>query len=695
VAKGQKRMKSLAALLGITGLAGFGFGLAGLWPLPLAFASLMMALVLVLGIGRDAYILVFLNLLGLTHTWLAMIAGLGLSGYWPQALAQWVPPLSMPIGASVFAALILAISYVPIIRVITGIAEQFFAGTDQTSLTVPFFGDIHASQARMGKVLLGALIAINLFQVALTVRLSFFSRDLFNALADKNAEAFWFQLLWIFVPLAAIWVSVAIFEIMLQYALRIRWREALNRHYVARWLKGGTHYHLQLVRAGADNPDQRIADDLRGFVDQTYQLSIGILSQAATLVSFIVILWGLSQDFTLPGTQIQVPGLLVWFAIVYALVGTWLTHLIGRPLIRLNFEQEKVEADYRFSLARLREYSEQIALMAGETAEKARLNRGFSAVIGNFLAIADRQKKLTAFTASFFQASVVVPYIVAAPFYFLGKITLGQLQQTAGAFSRVDGALTYFIAAYATLANYKAVIDRLTSFETALQQASRTELGKGVKRSFFHKEGDSIQIDTLSLALPDGRVLAKIDHLHLRRGESVLLTGPSGCGKSTLFRALAGIWPHASGHIILPEGARLLVLPQRPYIPMGTLRAALAYPSIENQYDDDTLRAVLPEVHLGPLMNRLDEETLWSQSLSLGEQQRLSLARALLAKPDWLFLDEATAALDEPTEATLYAFLKQVLPDTTIISIGHRSTLHAFHQRHLSMEGQGRGIVER
>ncbi len=347
-------------------------------------------------------------------------------------------------------------------------------------------------------------IGLNLFQVALSVRLNFFGRDMFNALQVKDGPAFWYQLFWIFVPLAAIYVSVALVEIVSQYVLRIRWRSYLNGLYVSQWLDDGTHYRMQLVGREADNPDQRIADDLRSYVDQTYTLSIGLLNQSATLVSFVAILWALSRDFTLPGTDIPVPGLLVWVAILYALFGTWLTHIIGRPLIGLYFRQEQVEADYRFSLARLREYTEQIALLGGEEAEKQALGRRFGMIVENFMQIVRRVMNLTIFQSAYFQANVVVPYILTAPYYFIDKITLGQMQQTVGAFSSVQGALTFFITSYSTIASYKAVIDRLTTFEAAIDGVRR-ESGKGVQVTESAATGPDLRVSDLEVALPDGR----------------------------------------------------------------------------------------------------------------------------------------------------------------------------------------------
>jgi putative ATP-binding cassette transporter len=571
------------------------------------------------------------------------------------------------------------------------IADRYFEAADPGEVRIPLFGVVSAREGTIGTVFLATLVAINLGQVALNVRLSFFSRDWFNALQAKDAPAFWYQLLWIFVPLAAVYVTVAIIEIWLQYVLRIRWRTHLNGLYVGEWLDEGVHYRMQLIGHEADNPDQRISEDLRKYVDQTYTLSIGLLTQSATLVSFFAILWTLSRGLTLPGTETPVPGLLVWFAILYAVVGTWLTHKIGKPLIGLYFQQERFEADYRFALARLREYGEQIALLDGEKAERQQLMRRFGGIVRNYMNIVTRQMKLTTFTASYFQADVVVPYVIAAPFYFAGKMTLGQLQQTAGAFSRVEGALTFFISTYTTIADYKAVIDRLTTFEGAIARAQKLTTAEPRVKLVPGGPAD-LGLDGVSVHLPDGRKLVRVDDLSFRPSQTTLLTGPSGSGKSTLFRAISGIWPFGEGVIRTPQAASMMLLPQRPYIPIGTLRSAVTYPGVEGAYGDVDIAEALRAARLPDLAARLDEERFWTQTLSLGEQQRLAIARALLAKPDWLFLDEATAALDEPTEEAIYRMLKERLPDTTLVSIGHRSTLEAFHERRVDMRPAGEGL---
>jgi putative ATP-binding cassette transporter len=463
----------------------------------------------------------------------------------------------------------------------------------------------------------------------------------------------------------------------------------MTSRYVGAWLGDNTHYAMQLGSAGTDNPDQRIQEDIDQFIARTQTLTLGIISAASNLVSFSIILWTLSRDFTIPGTTIAVPGFLVWGALLYAVVGTTVTHWIGKPLVRLNFEQQRYEADFRFSLARLREYGEQIALLAGEAAERDRLGQRFGKVIGNFLAIVSRTKRLTAFTATYFQINAVVPYVLIAPYYFAGKIPLGGMTQTAGAFARVENTMSFFINAYSTLADYKAVVDRLTSFDGAIAKAHETQKA----RALHVAEGLSADLvaESLSLALPDGRRIVETPGFTLRAGEATLFTGPSGSGKSTLFRAISGIWPFGEGRIATPRASSML-LPQRPYIPIGTLRGAVSYPAVEGAYDDATISEALRAAMLPDLADKLDEERFWAQALSLGEQQRVAIARALLAKPAWLFLDEATAALDEPTEEAVYHMLRERLPGTTVVSIGHRSTLKAFHDRRIEMRPAPGGL---
>jgi len=681
--------------------ASIAAGLAGLALLVLhisgsAFSVLLPVAVLGLSgalfLSRDMprFLKVFIAVLAAVEGILVALSLADTSGTMPGALAAYVPPASMPVGATIFAFVIYGVSRIPVIQTIMRIADRYFTSNAPAAINIPLIGTIRASEGTIGTALLVFLILINLGQVALNVRLNFFGRDMFNALQEKDGGAFWYQLFWVFVPLASVFVTVAMVEIVSQYVLRIRWRSFLNGLYVHEWLNNGTHYRMQLVGREADNPDQRIAEDLRTYIDQTYTLSIGLMNQCATLVSFIAILWTLSRDFTLPGTDIPVPGLLVWVCIGYALLGTWLTHVIGRPLIALYFQQERVEADYRFSLARLREYTEQVALLGGETAEEEALKGRFAMIVRNFMQIVRRVMRLQIFQSTYFQANVVVPYILTAPYYFIDKISLGQMQQTVGAFSSVQTALDFFITSYSTIANYKAVVDRLTTFEAAVETVRHVD---GTNRvSLVPSPNADLAVSGLQVALPDGRVLMKADGVAFRQGETTLLTGPSGSGKSTLFRAISGIWPFGAGQIQVPKDQSMMLLPQRPYIPMGSLRAAVTYPGSHGRYSDAQIQEALRAAKLPALVDKLDEERAWAQTLSLGEQQRLAIARALLAKPDWLFLDEATAALDEPTEAEIYGVLKEKLPDATIVSIGHRSTLAAFHNRRIDMKRMEDGL---
>ncbi|MFE1603035.1 ABC transporter ATP-binding protein/permease [Methylobacterium sp. ID0610] len=568
----------------------------------------------------------------------------------------------------------------------------YYATREETQIRIWPFGTFRMQERWVAVSMAVLVIGIEFAQVAINVRLSYFNRDWFNAIQNKDSVAFWALLFSVFCFWAAIYVTSAIVQYVIQSFLRIRWRAWMTRHYVDRWLGNDTHYRMGFAGAQADNPDQRIADDIDQFTQTTQTLAISFLSAVSNLVSFSVILWNISAAFTVPGTDWHVPGFLVWGALIYSGLVTWLTHLIGRPLIRLNFEQQRREADFRFSLARLREYGEQVALLSGGAAERASLRDRFGALIANFYAIVDRRKKLSAFTVSYQQVNVVIPYILVAPYYFAGQIQLGMMTQTAGAFARVESTMSFFITFYVTLADYKAQVDRLTSFDAAMARAEtmRTETRLLVAPG----SGEALQVLDLALGLPDGRRIASVRDLSLRPGETTLLTGPSGSGKSTLFRALAGIWPFGEGMVRTPAGASLMLLPQRPYLPMGTLRQATTYPDATGRHDDAAIRAALEAARLPHLADRLDEEAPWAQTLSLGEQQRLALARALLAQPDWLFLDEATAALDEPTEAALYRMLRQQLPGTTLVSIGHRSTLDAFHQRRLDMTRRPDGVFE-
>jgi putative ATP-binding cassette transporter len=542
----------------------------------------------------------------------------------------------------------------------------------------------------IGLSLLAAVIGIELGQVAIDVRLSFFSRALYDALQNRAGAEFWSQLLYVFCPLAATGISSAVLQLVMRFYLSIRWRRWMTERMIGRWLRHSTHYRMQLAGGSTDNPDQRIADDLNQFTSTIFTLGLGLLSKATALASFAIILWTLSTGFTVPGTELRVPGFLFWVSLLYAGLVTWITHLIGRPLIRLYFQQQRYEADFRFSLARLREYGEQIALLRGEEAEHANLSRRFKALIGNFLQIVDCRKLVVAFTASYAQINAVLPIILLAPYYFSGKVSLGMMMQTVGAFSQVQSALSFFIASYADIAEFKSVVDRLTSFTLSTERARAPASGE--PRIEIAPGGEDLGISGLEIALPKGGTVVHVAHARFRRGESLLVEGASGAGKSTLFRAISGIWPFGGGRISVPENAKVMLLPQRPYVPIGTLRAALTYPAAPDAFADSKVRAVLEEVRLSQFADRLDEEAHWGQTLSLGEQQRLALGRALLARPDWLFLDEATSALDEPLEQEMYRLLPDKLPDVTLVSIGHRRTLQAFHKRRIELRPSTEGV---
>ena len=614
-------------------------------------------------------------------------------GWWPPGLSELAPPASLATTVAIFGLLVHVISFIPVIRQITRLADPYFVTNDRRALQIGGHGARQVTERRFASALTVALVVINQLQVAINVRLSFFNRDWFNAIQSKDSAAFWSLLFGVFCFWAAIAVVTSLVEYYTESVLKIRWRRWMTERYYGLWLDDGSLYRAALAGQAADNPDQRIAEDVRNFLNSTYAFSISMLSTVSTLVSFSIILWTIPVDFTVPGTDVTVPGLPFWVALAYSVVGTWLTHWIGRPLVQLEFSKERYEADFRFSLARVREYSEQVALLRGENAEKRILGGRFGALVSNFYAIVSRTLKLLAFTTSYFQANVVIPYIIVAPYFFLGKITLGQMTQTAGAFGRVESALNFFIARYQSLASYKAVVERLTTFRSAIDEARR--LGTRPPRiERTEHSGRDLMLRDLALYLPDGREIVYVDRLTIEAGTTTLVAGPSGSGKSTLFRAISGIWPYGRGTIDRPAGATIMLLPQRPYVPSGTLKTAVVYPSVVGAYGDQAVRQALELARLAPLACEIDSEDNWPQRLSGGEQQRLAIARAILDKPDWLFLDEATSALDEKLEAEIYRMLTEVLPNTTIVSIGHRSTLIALHRRHIEMEPGQAGIFE-
>ena len=541
-----------------------------------------------------------------------------------------------------------------------------------------------------GRGLLSAVIIIELALVGNDVLLNQWRSRFYNALQEKDWDGFVREII-VFSVLATVLVVLSIYQLYLNQWLQIRWRRWMTTKYLGEWLHDANHYRMQLQGDAADNPDQRITDDVKLFVDRTLGIGVGLLSSIVTLFSFVIILWGLSAaaPLTISGREFAIPGYLVWGALIYAIFGTALTQWIGSPLVNLDFQQQRFEADFRFSLVRVRENSEQIALLRGEPAERQRLSERFSRVVGNWYGIMSRTKRLTAFTQSYSQAAVVFPMILVAPAYFAGKIQLGTMMQTAEAFGSVQSALSFFVSTYRSLAEWRAVVARLDGFEMAIASAATLATGADSIDVVSKAGSDKIDLEQLLVRLPNGTPLVSADSFSLLGNERTLVTGPSGAGKSTLFRAIAGIWPFGNGSIAIPANAKLMMLPQRPYFPVGSLQAAIVYPAEASAFSSDQVRDALISVGLPQLAPQLEEEAHWNRMLSLGEQQRLGLARALLHAPQYLFLDEATASLDEAAEAALYRLIEEKLPATTIVSIGHRSTLEAFHQRNVEFTRDG------
>ena len=553
-------------------------------------------------------------------------------------------------------------------------------------IAAPYF---RSEDKLAGCGLLAAVIALELGGVFLTVLFNRWNNVFYNALQERNLAVFNYQIVY-FCVLATFWIVLKVYQLYLNQWLQIRWRRWMTARYLGGWLHDANHYRMQLLGDAADNPDQRIADDTQRFVEQTLALGIGLLSSVVTLASFVVILWGLSNEAPLHlfGNDIPIPGYLVLGALIYALLGTLLTHLIGWPLVGLNFQQQRYEADFRFNLVRARENAEQIALLRGEPAERARLLSRFALVVENWIGIMQRTKKVTAFTSGYSQAAVIFPYILVAPAYFAEKIQLGGMMQTASAFGSVQDSLSFIITSYRTIAEWRSVVERLSGFETSIENAAALN----VEKNIVHVKPDdrgTIDLEKLVVSLPNGTPLISADSFSISANERTLVTGPSGAGKSTLFRAIAGVWPFGSGSIAIPAKATLMMLPQRPYFPVGSLKAAIVYPAEAGAFSSERVRDIVVAVGLPQLAARLEEEAHWNRMLSLGEQQRLGLARALLHEPQYLFLDEATASLDEASEAALYKLIEEELPATTIVSIGHRSTLEAFHQRNVVLSRDG------
>lgn len=561
---------------------------------------------------------------------------------------------------------------------------------DAWYLSAPYF---RSEEKWSAIALLLATIALNLSLVGMTVVLNFWNGAFFDAIQSKDWASFT-HLIFLykktahgflpgFCEIAAVYILVAVYATYLSQWLQIRWRRWLTNRYLSDWIGDRTYYRMSLTSKldvdGTDNPDQRISEDIANFVTSTLSLGLDLMNNVVTLFSFLGILWAISGSITLLG--ITIPGYMVWVALVYAIVGTWLTHLIGRPLVRLTFNQQKVEADFRFALMRLRENTEGVALYQGEAEERTALDGRFGYVVENWWAIMRRTRFLNFLTTGYGQIANIFPIVVAAPRYFSGLIALGVLTRISDAFGQVQSALSWLVSNYSNIASWSATVERLGTFRRSIE-AAHVKLPDGAVR---HEDGQALVLENVGLSLPDGRALAENLTFRVTQGQSIVITGASGSGKSTLFRVLAGIWPYAQGTITLPA-AHSLFLPQRPYMPLGTLRRAATYPLDPATVSDDVLAEAMTAAGLAHLLPELSEKRGWSQVLSGGEQQRLAIVRALLAKPDWLFLDEATANLDPEAETAIYALLRTRLPETTVISIAHRESVARLHQRCIVLE---------
>ncbi|WP_165490995.1 ABC transporter ATP-binding protein/permease [Lichenihabitans psoromatis] len=572
------------------------------------------------------------------------------------------------------------------------LAYPYFLRRSPGEIRLWVIGPVKMPENVIGLSLLAAVVLLEIGFSYMAKQFNSWYVGFGNSIQEKNWGAF-LDSFKIFTILAIIYIVIAVYKSYINQVLQIRWRKSMTDFFVDRWLAPAQHYRLRLVTGPADNPDQRIAEDVHSFVGQTMVLGIGFFGNTVRLGIFLTVLWTLSEQFPMTsfGLSFNIPGYLIWLAVLYAAAGTLLTHLIGRPLIRLKYDQERYEANFRFGMARIRENSEQIALLGGEPAERAELGERYGSILANVYGVIQRQKKLNWFTSFFGQFSVIFPYLLLGPAFFFGKATYGILMQAVSTFSSVQDGLTWFVDSYATLADYRAVVQRLVGFEEAMQLA--TEAATQPPHIARQAGGAGVlSADNLVVMLPTQSPLTGAANLTLGRGDRVLLTGRSGSGKTTLLRALSGIWPFGQGRIEVPSAASVFVLPQRTYLPLGTLRQALVYPKTLQAYPDAAVREALQAVGLGKLATELDDAGNWSQRLSGGEQQRLGVARVLLEKPDFLLLDEATSALDEAGESEIYKTIVDHLPNVGLISVGHRSTLAAFHNRQMEMKVVGDGL---
>ena len=566
------------------------------------------------------------------------------------------------------------------------------------NLTRQFFRDVwyltksywQSEEKKKAFFLLGCIIALTLGVVYMLVLLNQWNNSFYSALQNYDAKKIFDELIH-FSWLAAIYILLAVYSYYLQQTLILNWRRWLTTRFIDIWLQKKTYYNLQMFGKDTDNPDQRISEDVRQFVEMTLSFGIGILKAFCTFASFVVILYNLSGSlsFTFMGKTWTINGYMLWASLLYSVIGTYITHLVGRKLVKINFIQQKYEADFRFSMIRLRESAESVAFYRGEAQEGSVFKQRFKMLLDNFWKLVNKQKQLVFLNSGYSQIAIIFPFVVAMNRYLTKEVTLGGLMQVASAFGRVQDSLSYFVDMYSSIAQWQAVVMRLTYFGRHMHEVSQ-------QAERFHVErfaaADVVEVSNMQINLPDGKPLLENLSFTLHPGHNVLIKGVSGSGKSTLLRAISGIWPFVDGKIFLPERDKLMFIPQKPYLPLGTLRAALNYPG-NKPIDDTELIYLMDLCQIGYLKDKLDLEADWSHVLSVGEQQRLAFVRAHIQQPQWLFLDEATSALDEDTEATMYSLLQERLTQTTVVSVGHRSTLNKYHELVLRLNKATRQVT--
>ena len=689
-------MKPLGIAVALFGLVEIGVGIASHQPpvFLLAAFTLLAALTTFRSVGISTFLQVLIAYFSVETIVLGICVCLNALRLWPPALDEVHVPSTVAMTVALFSIISYLTSHMAVARKTLAITDRYFRADDP--VVVPLgVGGLRLRERTLAAATIMFIILLNQLEVWFVVLFSYASSDISNAIQNYDAKAFWHALL-VEVPLYLTPLLIAnIIEFLAANWLFIRWRRWLTEDYSSRWLDRHNHYGMMLAGIGTDNPDQRIQEDIPRFINGgqfgnlgVYSFSIQLIAQLSSLVSFAIILWALSSKLTIPGTSFHIPGLLLWSAIIYAVLGTGLTAVIGRPLAQLAFARQHFEANFRFGLARLREYSEQIALLYGEMTERSILAKQFTSIIRNFYSIMFVKAFLELFITFFSYINEFIPYIIMAPFYFTRVVTLGMLTQARIAFGQVNSSLTFFVNYYSSLAEFKSVLDRLTTFDAAL---AAVPPAVPLVRSPSVAPGDFV-LSHMQVRLPDGKLLSDPIDVRFAANENVLLTGPSGTGKSTLFRAISGVWPYVDGTVEVPSDASIMVLPQKPYLPVGTLNGVICYPREAGAYPETELMAILDAVELGQLKGLLDIDDHWTQRLSGGEQQRIAIARAMLAKPTWLLLDEATASMDVDLERRIYKSIATYLPGTTVISIGHRESLADQHARRLSVKAGADGL---